>query len=101
MDLSQLQRLFTAPSTRVEAEQPIVDIVHPYYPLGVDIPGFEVNDRHFVTIVSIFLGGWAVIIAAVLILSLRISPKLSTFDRLTLTWFALCMHQICILSVMY
>jgi hypothetical protein len=68
-------------------------VTHPYYPLGVEIPGFQENQTHFITLVTTFMSGWVAVLASVYLVSIRAAPNLSTLDRLAVMWFALCKSE--------
>ncbi|KAJ5081480.1 hypothetical protein NUU61_009744 [Penicillium alfredii] len=64
--------------------------VHPYYPLNLEIGGYLANEWKSWDLVSIFVTGCTIIFLASYLLVMRVQPKISTNDLLTLKWFALC-----------
>lgn len=67
-----------------------VTATHPYYPLGVDIPGYVANTLSTQTILAIFSTACAGALLPALFLIRRAAPKLSTADLTTAMWFVLC-----------
>lgn len=67
-----------------------ITATHPYYPLGVDIPGYVANTLSTQTILAIFSTACAGALLPALFLIRRAAPKLSTADLTTAMWFVLC-----------
>lgn len=63
---------------------------HPYYPLDLEIPHYLANQWDTFTLVSIFAAGCAAIFSSTYLLVMRVRPRISTADLLTLLWFVLC-----------
>ncbi|KIW04842.1 uncharacterized protein PV09_04024 [Verruconis gallopava] len=65
-------------------------ISHPYYPLGVEVPGYAPNE----TPLAILLPSFALVCASVLASAWRVSqsfrPGLPRSEVLTVLWFSLC-----------
>lgn len=63
---------------------------HPYYPIGINIPGYETNKDPLLTVVVYFSLGLTAILGTVFGLTIYVRPSLSKADRLAILWFALC-----------
>lgn len=63
---------------------------HPYYPLDLEIPHYLANQWDTLTLVSIFAAGCAAIFSSTYLLVMRVRPRISTADLVTVLWFVLC-----------
>lgn len=63
---------------------------HPYYPLGVAIPGFSANTMSTPVILAWFCGIGATIILPTLAIASRRRPGISNGELATVAWFVLC-----------
>ncbi|KAF7905052.1 uncharacterized protein EAF01_005573 [Botrytis porri] len=63
---------------------------HPYYPLDLEIPHYLANQWDTLTLVSIFAAGCTAIFSSTYLLVMRVRPRISTADLLTVLWFVLC-----------
>ncbi|KAI0180369.1 EBP-domain-containing protein [Hypoxylon sp. FL1284] len=83
-----------APEAPVEVEPEIVVPTHPYYPLGVAIPGYEPNQTPVPVLMASFAGmlGFALLGASAI--ALKANPKLSKSNLAVFCWFVLngCLH---------
>lgn len=64
--------------------------LHPYYPLGVEIAGYMVNEWNTVELVSMFAAGCVAIFTTTYAIAIRLRPNTSTSDLATIMWFTLC-----------
>jgi hypothetical protein len=76
-------------------------ILHPYYPPGLRLSGdkFTPNDWDVLTLVSAFIGGWALIAAMTLVIVRRVNPLLRGIDQALVLWFVLCVYTLPRLSL--
>jgi hypothetical protein len=65
-------------------------LVHPYYPLGVDIPSYAAGTLSTVEILAISKTTCLAILVPTWHFTRRIRPELSRGDLLTVLWFVLC-----------
>jgi cholestenol delta-isomerase len=66
------------------------DALHPYFPLGVEIPGYVANTQGALGLVSTFAAMCAVIFFATYCVAQTARPALSFGGILTAFWFVLC-----------
>lgn len=64
--------------------------LHPYYPIGIDIPGYKPNDRPLVVILGYFSIGVAAVLAGAFAVARYLRPSISCGDLFIVLWFALC-----------
>ncbi|MCJ1226885.1 hypothetical protein MMC12_003540 [Toensbergia leucococca] len=62
---------------------------HPFYPVEIELVGYLANDWSVPQMLSIFAGGWAVILSATLALVKRHNPNLPGWDKAAILWFVL------------
>lgn len=72
------------------AENVAAKIPNPYYPLGVEIVGYLVNERSVPALLGIFFGGIAVIMAVTHIIATKLNPQLKGGEITTIMWFVIC-----------
>lgn len=71
--------------------QAIVNMTsHPYFPAGVEIPGYVANSLPLPMLLSSFFSGIAVIWAATYVLVTRTRPNITRSDLATSLWFGMC-----------
>lgn len=63
--------------------------LHPFYPLGVEIVNYLANDKDALTLLTIFLAGWVVILALTWWGVSKTSPQLKVLDKWIVLWFFL------------
>lgn len=63
--------------------------MHPYYPLGVDIPGYVVNATSVPSLLSQFAVLWAAVVSLSWLLITRLRPDSRHSDRLAFVWYCL------------
>jgi cholestenol delta-isomerase len=63
---------------------------HPYYPLGVEIPGYIENELPFTTCLTILGSALTSILFLVWRVTKYTRPDLPRHEVLTVLWFALC-----------
>jgi len=68
---------------------PELKIVHPFYPVGVEIVNFIANDLTVLQLLAAFGAGCAVILSATWFLTSAFAPRLKKTDRLAVLWFCL------------
>lgn len=73
------------------AKQPL----HPYYPLGVELPQYAANKDSVPYLLGIFFSVCTVLFTATFYLARRISPHLSRAELASIMWFMLsgCIHM--------
>ncbi|KAK2062469.1 emopamil binding protein [Colletotrichum caudatum] len=62
---------------------------HPYYPVHARLPHYVANEAPLLKLLVAFAAIIATVIVTVLTVVRRIRPKLTTSDRLAVSWFAL------------
>lgn len=67
-----------------------MSVAHPYYPLHLEIPGYLANEWDTLTLVSLFASGCTAIFFVTYLLVMRVQPKISNGNLLTIMWFVLC-----------
>lgn len=70
----------------------ITQLPHPFYPLGTEVVGYLANDWSVPSLLGLFAGGWAVILAVTLALVKRRNPQLPGWEKATILWFVLCKY---------
>jgi cholestenol delta-isomerase len=73
------------------AEPPLPVALHPFYPLGVEIANYVANDQDALELLTKFLSGWLVILAATWWATGKYAPQLSKLDKTIMLWFVLSM----------
>ena len=68
----------------------VVNPIHPYYPLDVEIAGYLANRWGVPTLLGIFFGGLAVIFYTTHVLVKKRNPQMPRRELLTVMWFVLC-----------
>ncbi|POR31607.1 3-beta-hydroxysteroid-Delta(8), Delta(7)-isomerase [Tolypocladium paradoxum] len=63
---------------------------HPFYPLGVQVPGYVANSMSAAVLVLIFAVGCGVIFLPTYLVASRARPALPTCELLATFWFVLC-----------
>lgn len=76
---------------RVHRSEVVMAVQHPYYPLHLEIPSYLANQWDTLTLVSLFASGCTVIFLVTYLLVMRVQPKITNGDLLTVMWFVLCM----------
>ncbi|KAI9817720.1 MAG: hypothetical protein M1826_001476 [Phylliscum demangeonii] len=74
-------------SEKIEA---MLKPVHPYYPLETELVGYLVNEFSVSTLLATFFGTCVVFLGLADALINRVNRRLSTGNKLTALWFALC-----------
>jgi hypothetical protein len=69
---------------------PQAQYMHPYYPIGINIPGYETNKDALHTVVVYFSLGLTAILGTVFGIAIYVRPSLSKADKLAILWFTLC-----------
>lgn len=64
--------------------------LHPFYPLGVVVPGYVANTMSATVILSIFYATCATILGVAYVLTRRAQRTLTTGETWTALWFVLC-----------
>lgn len=64
-------------------------IVHPFYPVEIEIVDFVANDKSVPQLLVPFLGGLVVILATAWLSASRFAPHLRALDKTILLWFIL------------
>lgn len=62
---------------------------HPYFPVGVEIVNYVANDKDFVTLVSTFAAGCAVILGLSWLAVAKFYPRVRRQDKWIILWFIL------------
>ena len=73
------------------AEAPLPVVLHPFYPLGVEIANYVANDQDALELLTKFLSGWVVILGATWWATGKYAPQLSKLDKTIMLWFVLSM----------
>lgn len=63
--------------------------LHPFYPLEIEIVNFVANDKSVPYLLSLFLGGWAVILVLTWLSAAKFAPHLRALDKMVILWFIL------------
>lgn len=63
---------------------------HPFYPLGVKVPGYVANSMSAAVLVFIFAAGCGVIFLPTYLVASRARPALPGCELLITFWFVLC-----------
>jgi cholestenol delta-isomerase len=63
--------------------------LHPYFPLGIHIPGYVANVNSLPSLLGQFALLWAVVMAVAWLGISRFRPSSSTADRVACVWFCL------------
>ncbi|KOS17470.1 3-beta-hydroxysteroid-Delta(8) [Escovopsis weberi] len=77
-------------SNMQHGEDASVATLHPYYPFGIELPGYVPNTMNAFDLVLRFAAGSAVVFLATLFVVKRCRPSISKADALAAMWFALC-----------
>lgn len=64
--------------------------LHPYYPLGVNIPNYVPNNWSTLTLVSTFAATCTLILAAAKTIATKSNPQIPTSELTKVLWFTLC-----------
>lgn len=64
--------------------------LHPYYPLGVDVPGYVANSLPTLSLLACFATGCTAILSLTYLLIRRMKLSLSNGEVATTMWFVLC-----------
>lgn len=64
-------------------------IPHGYYPLGVELPHFTVNEDSTISLISRFGVQWASVVGLSFYLIGRLRPTASRADKVAFTWMCL------------
>ncbi|KKA16715.1 hypothetical protein T310_9669 [Rasamsonia emersonii CBS 393.64] len=62
---------------------------HPYYPLGVELPGYLANESSVLSLVGRFAVCWVTVLGIAFLIINRVRPSASRSDRLAFLWFCL------------
>ena len=76
---------------KMEALYDATTALHPFYPLGIELPGFLVNEMSVPTMLVTFFGSWFVILGALYVAVNNYNPRLSGADKGAFLWFVLSM----------
>lgn len=68
----------------------VTDMLTPFYPFGVTIPGYIENTLSVYEILAIFVALCTVVLGSTLTISRWTRPDLSTGEHATVLWFVLC-----------
>ena len=63
---------------------------HPYFPIGIDLPGYIANTIPALLLVECFVSGVAVIFLATYLVVKHARPNISNGKLATTMWFVLC-----------
>lgn len=63
--------------------------LHPYYPLGVELPGYVANVNSLPSLLGQFALLWAAVMGVSWLTIGRFRPSSSIADRLAFVWFCL------------
>lgn len=67
--------------------------LHPYYPLGIPIPGYVANINSLPSLLGQFALLWVVVMGIAWLGISRFRPSSSTADRLAFVWFCLSLSN--------
>lgn len=62
---------------------------HPYYPLGVQLPGYLANEISVLSLICRFAVCWVAVLSIAFLIINRVRPSASRSDRLAFLWFCL------------
>ena len=75
---------------RIDAHLAQKDSLHPYWPVGAVVRGYQANETPIWLLLAAFVAMLAIVISTGLFLARRANPKLSRTDTALLGWFILC-----------
>ncbi|KAF2720660.1 Emopamil-binding protein [Polychaeton citri CBS 116435] len=79
----------TLANAAANATQLLTKTPHPYYPLDLDLPLYEPNDRSMPELLSVFFGASAYLFSTTYFLAKWRQPTLTKTELFTVMWFAL------------
>jgi hypothetical protein len=67
----------------------VLQPIHPFYPVGVEVANFIANDKTVVQLLATFAIGCAAVLGATWLLAGRLAPRLKATDKAAVLWFCL------------
>ncbi|KAJ9504190.1 hypothetical protein LTR99_005881 [Exophiala xenobiotica] len=67
----------------------VLQPIHPFYPVGVEVANFIANDKTVVQLLATFAVGCAAVLGATWLLAGRLAPRLKATDKAAVLWFCL------------
>ncbi|KAF2756919.1 EBDP4, emopamil-binding protein [Pseudovirgaria hyperparasitica] len=84
------QKILKSPTVNQKTAIRAAEPLHPYYPLGVDIAGYEANESSVLTLLGVFSSLCVALFAITYVAGRRVRANISRGDLVTMMWFVLC-----------